>query len=130
MKEDMKQVRDEWSQLLSEKDLEMKKTETADALRIRTVKSELTMLHQAQISEMQDFHSEQLVELKATVAQYEIRMQNMLDIVDHEKIMNTELQKANQMAQEKMEQIKTDMESEMAATLNERTKALEEDFTK
>ena len=47
MKEDIKQVRDEWSQMLSEKDLEIKKIETSEALKIRTVKSELTMLHQA-----------------------------------------------------------------------------------
>lgn len=108
----------------------MKKTETADALRIRTVKSELTMLHQAQIKEIQDFHGEQLVDLKATVAQYEIRMHKMIDIVDHEQIMNTELQKANQSAQEKLEQIKADMESEMVESLDERTKALEEDCAK
>ena len=130
MKEDMKQVRDEWSQILSEKDLEMKKAETADALRLRTIKSEMTMLHQAQIKDIQDFHSEQLVDLKAAVTQYEARMQKMIDIVDHEQIMNTELQKANQAAQEKLEQIKADMESEMTASLEERTKALEEDYTR
>ena len=45
MKEDMRQVRDEWAQMLSEKELEMKKTETSEALRIRTVKSEIAILH-------------------------------------------------------------------------------------
>ena len=44
--------------------------------------------------------------------------------------MNSELQKANQLAQEKLEQIKADMESEMTASLDERTKALEEDYTR
>ena len=45
MKEDIRQVRDEWAAMLSEKELEIKKTETSEALRIRTVKSELTVLH-------------------------------------------------------------------------------------
>ena len=44
--------------------------------------------------------------------------------------MNSELQKANQVAQEKLEQIKADMESEMTASIDERTKALEEDYTR
>ena len=42
MKEDIVHVRDEWQQLLSEKELEFKKQEASESLRIKSVRSELT----------------------------------------------------------------------------------------
>ena len=54
----------------------------------------------------------------------------MISITDHESIMNTELQKANQSAQEKLETIKLEMEEGMVKSLEEQTKAVQEEFSK
>ena len=43
MKEDMRFVRDEWQALLSEKELELKKQEASESLRIKNVRNELTL---------------------------------------------------------------------------------------
>ena len=47
MKDDIRAVRDEWAQMLSDKDMEMKKQEASEALRIKSSKSELQVIHQA-----------------------------------------------------------------------------------
>ena len=49
MKEDINHVRDEWQQLLSEKELELKKQEASESLRIKNLKSELILQHQKQV---------------------------------------------------------------------------------
>jgi len=41
MKDDISYVRDEWSSLLSEKELELKKMEARESLRLKTARSEL-----------------------------------------------------------------------------------------
>ena len=46
MKDDINHVRDEWQQLLSEKELEFKKLEASESLRIKNIKSELNLQHQ------------------------------------------------------------------------------------
>ena len=46
MKDDINHVRDEWQQLLSEKELEFKKYEASESLRIKNIKSELNLQHQ------------------------------------------------------------------------------------
>ena len=46
MKDDMNHVRDEWQTLLSEKELELKKQEASESLRIKNHKSELILQHQ------------------------------------------------------------------------------------
>ena len=53
MKDDIRAVRDEWAQMLSDKDMEMKKQEASESLRIKSSKSELQVIHQAQIKEIQ-----------------------------------------------------------------------------
>ena len=57
MKDDIRAVRDEWAQMLSDKDMEMKKQEASEALRIKSSKSELQVTHQAQIKEIQAVHA-------------------------------------------------------------------------
>ena len=57
MKDDIRAVRDEWAQMLSDKDMEMKKQEASEALRIKSSKSELQVIHQAQIKEFQAVHA-------------------------------------------------------------------------
>ena len=57
MKDDIRAVRDEWAQMLSDKDMEMKKQEASEALRIKSSKSELQVIHQAQIKEIQAVHA-------------------------------------------------------------------------
>ena len=57
-------------------------------------------------------------------------MQMQIKITEHESILNTELQKANQSAQEKLEQIQADMEQELVKTLQERVKACDEECNK
>ena len=47
MKDDIRAVRDEWAQMLSDKDMEMKKQEASESLRIKSSKSELQVIHQA-----------------------------------------------------------------------------------
>ena len=54
----------------------------------------------------------------------------MIKITEHENILNTELQKSNQSAQEKLEQIQTDMEKELVKAVQERVKACEDEYTK
>ena len=57
MKDDIRAVRDEWAQMLSDKDMEMKKQEASEALRIKSSKSELQVIHLAQIKEFQAVHA-------------------------------------------------------------------------
>ena len=45
MKQDMVLVRDEWSALLSEKELELKKQEASESLRLKNAKQELNQAH-------------------------------------------------------------------------------------
>lgn len=45
MKDDMAYVRDEWQGLLSEKELELKKIEASESLRMKNLKVELVMQH-------------------------------------------------------------------------------------
>lgn len=45
MKNDIALVRDEWHQLLQEKELELKKIEAGESLRLKNLRSDLTLQH-------------------------------------------------------------------------------------
>ena len=64
------------------------------------------------------------------MAQYEIRMQKMINISEHETILNTELQKSNQSAQERLDQIKTELDQQMEKSISEQVKACEDECAK
>ena len=53
-KEDIRMVKDEWTKVLNEKELELKKMEANQSIKLNAVKSEIIQNHQSALQEMQD----------------------------------------------------------------------------
>ena len=116
MKEDIRAVRDEWAAMLAEKDLEMKKQEASEALRIKSSKAELAAIHQAQVKEIQAANAQDLLRIKTEyetklrdsemqVREHDQQIAEMIKITEHEHILNSELNKASNLAESQLEQL-------------------------
>jgi len=124
MKNDIELVRDEWQMLLSEKELELKKLEASESLRLKNLKSDLNLQFQAKSKEQETEHNEVVARLECEKeelrAHFESRLTHVIEISEHERILNSELTKASGEATEKLEQIEATMENLMHKTLQER----------
>ena len=100
MKDDIGHVRDEWQALLSEKELDLKKQEASESLRLKNAKSELNTHHQKQLSETEEQHKAEVARLETDKAEIiielEARLAQMICIEEHEAILNNELTKDRQ----------------------------------
>ena len=116
MKEDIRAVRDEWAAMLAEKDLEMKKQEASEALRINSSKAELAAIHQAQVKEIQAANAQDLLRIKTEyetklrdsemqVREHDQQIAEMIKITEHEHILCSELNKASNLAESQLEQL-------------------------
>ena len=106
MKNDIALVRDEWHQLLQEKELELKKIEAGESLRLKNLRSDLTLQHQTRVKELESAHSDEVARLECLNEEqkqdYESRLAQTILITEHEQLLNAELGKATQEAQEKL----------------------------
>ena len=136
MKEDIRAIRDEWAAMLAEKDVEMKKQEASEALRIKSSNSELSKIHQVQVKEIQAANAQDLLRIKTEyeiklrdfemqAAEHDQKMNEMIKITEHEHILNTELNKASNLAQSQLEQLQKTLEQQFMSTIHERVKECE-----
>ena len=124
MKDDIHHVRDEWQTILSEKELELKKLEASESLRIKNHKSELILQHQKQILEQESLHNGAIARIQnerdEIQSEYSSKLTQMISIDEHEAILNTELQKATESATGKLDQIQSTLGEHMQKALQER----------
>lgn len=124
MKQDIALVRDQWQHLLSEKELELKKQEASESLRLKNQRADITLQHQTKLREIEGSHNDVIARLEtdseALKQDYESRLAKMIDIAEHEQILNVVLGKASIEASQKVEQIQATMEDLMQKQLYER----------